>query len=197
VFASFYASATLLAALVPPDPLLYAELRATVPPALFQWQLAAFGGVTVLNVLNVMLCTSRVQYNCNVLLFAIHGVAFYTDLALATGRTPIVRSPPLALPLPWLRRGGEGSGGGGGGLFFPLRYVQWLHSTPTMIVLMALMGELTRAQLGAALAADITMILTGLAASWLGGPMQRALVLVVTGLTFMSLISLCVVSCLH
>ncbi len=138
-----------------------------VPVSLYQWQLAAFGGVMVINVLNILFCTSQVQYNCNVLLIAIHSVAFFTDLALVRRATPLVRGGVLfgaygpAAPMAAAR-----------GLFFPLRYVQWLHSTPTMLLLMALMSDLSSAQLGATIASDVAMIVTGLLASWLGGPMQ-------------------------
>ncbi|KAI8474106.1 MAG: hypothetical protein J3K34DRAFT_495844 [Monoraphidium minutum] len=165
VLVSYAAISQLLSAAVPQDPGLYTELFENVPVALFQWQLAAFGGVMIINVLNILFCTSQVQHNCNVLLIAIHIVAFYTDLNLVRRTTPVVRGAGGLY-------GVCGARGGGVGLFFPLRYVQWLHSTPTMLLLMALMSDLSTAQLGATIAADLVMILTGLVASWVGGPMQ-------------------------
>jgi hypothetical protein len=35
--------------------------RAQIPATLFQWQLAAFGGVMVINILNILFCTSQVR----------------------------------------------------------------------------------------------------------------------------------------
>ena len=101
------------------------------------------------------------------LLIAIHGVAFCTDLALVRGTTPLVRGGGPLLML------GAGPGRAAG-LFFPLRYVQWLHSTPTMLLLMALTSDLTSAQLGVAIAADVVTMATGMAATWTSGPVQRA-----------------------
>lgn len=63
-----------------------------VPAHLFQWQLAAFGGVLVLNVINLVLRHNRAQYNCNVLLVLIHMVAFSTDLCICKGWTPLVKT---------------------------------------------------------------------------------------------------------
>lgn len=108
------------------------------------------------------LAPPQVQHNCNVLLVAIHAVAFFTDLALVRRSTPLVRAA-----------GALGAAAPAGGLlFFPLRYVQWLHSTPTMLLLMALMSDLSRGRLWLALGADVVMIVTGCAASWLSGPLQ-------------------------
>ena len=188
----------------PPPPKNAQQTNTQVPCELFQWQLAAFGGVMVLNILNILFCTSQVQHNCNVLLIAIHGVAFATDLALVRRATPVARGGAAALGAgalgggwswPFSGSSGGGSSGSGAaaaaaaasaaavvagpaapgaGLFFPLRYIQWLHSTPTMLLLMALMSDLTAAQLWATLACDVIMIVTGLAASWLGGGAQVA-----------------------
>jgi hypothetical protein len=109
----------------------------------------------------------QVQHNCNVLLIAIHGVAFCTDLALVRGTTPLVRGggPLLTLGAPVSARTA--------GLFFPLRYVQWLHSTPTMLLLMALMSDLSSTQLRNAMAADVVTMTTGMVATWASGPLQR------------------------
>jgi hypothetical protein len=58
----------------------------------FTAQVAAFGGVLVLNIINLMFCSAPVQYNCNVLLALIHGVAFATDYLLEIKATPVVMS---------------------------------------------------------------------------------------------------------
>jgi hypothetical protein len=58
----------------------------------FTAQVAAFGGVLVLNIINLMFCSAPVQYNCNVLLALIHGVAFATDYLLEMKATPVVMS---------------------------------------------------------------------------------------------------------
>lgn len=59
---------------------------------MFIGQVAAFGGVLLLNVINLMFCSAPVQYNCNVLLVLIHGVAFATDYLLEVNATPVVVS---------------------------------------------------------------------------------------------------------
>jgi hypothetical protein len=58
----------------------------------FHWQLAGFGGVLALNLINLMFCSTPVQYNCNMLLGLIHGVAFTTDCLIACRATPVVVS---------------------------------------------------------------------------------------------------------
>jgi len=58
----------------------------------FTGQVAAFGGVLLLNLINLMFCSAPVQYNCNVLLVLIHGVAFATDYLLELNATPVVVS---------------------------------------------------------------------------------------------------------
>lgn len=63
-----------------------------VDERVFDWQLAAFGGVLLLNVINLSFCSSPVQYNCNVLLGLIHAVAFATDVLIARRATPVVVS---------------------------------------------------------------------------------------------------------
>lgn len=63
-----------------------------MPKSVFQWQLAAFGAVLVLNVINLLFCSTPVQYNCNVLLSLIHGVAFATDWLIEAQATPVVVS---------------------------------------------------------------------------------------------------------
>lgn len=56
--------------------------------------------------------------------------------------------------------------------FVPLRYIQWLHTTPTMILLMGMMSDRGPGAMAAAVGADLAMVLTGLAASWTDGPLQ-------------------------
>jgi hypothetical protein len=68
-----------------------------VPTSTLHWHLAAFGGVLVLNVLNLVLCTSRVQFNCNLLMVYIHGVALITDAMLVNNQTPVLRAPDGSL----------------------------------------------------------------------------------------------------
>jgi bacteriorhodopsin len=56
--------------------------------------------------------------------------------------------------------------------FVPLRYVQWLHTTPTMILLMSMMSDLPSRLVTAAVGGDLVMVLAGLGASWTHGPLQ-------------------------
>jgi hypothetical protein len=56
--------------------------------------------------------------------------------------------------------------------FVPLRYVQWLHTTPTMILLMSMMSDLQPWRVTAAVAGDLMMVLAGLGASWTSGVAQ-------------------------
>jgi hypothetical protein len=67
-------------------------LCAQVPSWVFTAQVSAFGAVLVLNIINLMFCSTPVQYNCNVLLALIHGVAFATDFLLELRATPVVLS---------------------------------------------------------------------------------------------------------
>jgi hypothetical protein len=61
-----------------------------VPLDVFKWQLAAFGGVLLLNIINLVFCANPVQYNCNVLLVLIHSVAFATDWLIEAQSTSLV-----------------------------------------------------------------------------------------------------------
>ena len=54
----------------------------------------------------------------------------------------------------------------------PMRYIQWTHSTPTMILVMSMLGDLSTRELAQALLADFVMIFTGLGASVTTGPTQ-------------------------
>lgn len=56
--------------------------------------------------------------------------------------------------------------------FVPLRYIQWLHTTPTMILLMAMMSSTSSVGLTGAVGADLVMVATGLAATWTDGLTQ-------------------------
>ncbi|KAF8057779.1 walR [Scenedesmus sp. PABB004] len=160
---SYLACAWTLCAVAPVDDAQWAAFNAEVPSGVFTWQLAGFGGVLVLNVINLVFCSSPVQYNCNVLLVLIHGVAFATDWLIHAQATPLVTS--------W-----------GGHRFIPLRYVQWVHTTPTMILLMSMMSDLPPSTVASAVAADLVMVVTGLGASWTNGPLQLALLGVSSGM---------------
>ncbi|KAG2496110.1 hypothetical protein HYH03_005713 [Edaphochlamys debaryana] len=100
---------------------------------------------------------------CNLLLLFINGVAFATDALLWLRATPVLAAA------------------GSGRPFAPLRYVQWLHSTPTMIYMVALLADVRGRQLTTALAADVTMVLTGLAACYTTGAAKLALATVSFG----------------
>lgn len=56
--------------------------------------------------------------------------------------------------------------------FVPLRYIQWTHTTPTMIMLMAMMSNTSSSGVLTAVAADLVMVVMGLAATWTTGPPQ-------------------------
>ncbi|KAF6251826.1 hypothetical protein COO60DRAFT_581296 [Scenedesmus sp. NREL 46B-D3] len=130
-----------------------------VPLDVFKWQLAAFGGVLLLNIINLVFCSNPVQYNCNVLLVLIHSVAFVTDWLIEAQGTSLVL-------------------GHNGRFFVPLRYVQWMHTTPTMILLMSMMSDMSPWRVTAAVGGDLVMVLAGLGASWTSGVLQVLLLLV-------------------
>ena len=53
-------------------------------------------------------------------------------------------------------------------LFHPQRYVQWSHTTPTMLLMMSLASDLPLRDLLVCTAADVAMMVTGGFASWCG-----------------------------
>ncbi|GLC37952.1 hypothetical protein PLESTF_000607000 [Pleodorina starrii] len=127
----------------------------------FQVQTAAFGAVLLLNLLNLGMRQHLLPFKCNLLLLYINGVAFVTDLLLWRGATTVLMSSS-------------------GRPFAPLRYVQWCHSTPTMIYMLALLADCSGWQLTIPLLSDVVMVLTGLAACYTAGLLK----LVATLLSF-------------
>lgn len=56
--------------------------------------------------------------------------------------------------------------------FVPLRYIQWMHTTPTMILLMAMMSSSTSVGVWGAVLADLVMVGAGMIATWTSGVTQ-------------------------
>eukprot|EP00882_Tetradesmus_deserticola_P029636 GHRQ01033217.1.p1 GENE.GHRQ01033217.1~~GHRQ01033217.1.p1 ORF type:complete len:224 (+),score=88.73 GHRQ01033217.1:391-1062(+) len=150
---SYALCSMILHSFVPVDVGMWQAFLHQVPLDVFKWQLAAFGGVLLLNIINLVFCGNPVQYNCNVLLVLIHSVAFVTDWLIEAQSTSLVP-------------------GHNGRFFVPLRYVQWMHTTPTMVLLMSMMSNLPSWRVAAAVGGDLVMVLTGLGACWTSGLLQ-------------------------
>ncbi|GLI60629.1 hypothetical protein VaNZ11_002826 [Volvox africanus] len=125
----------------------------------FQVQTSAFGAVLLLNLLNLGMRQHLLPFKCNLLLLYINGVAFVTDLLLWRGQTTVLLSSS-------------------GRPFAPLRYVQWCHSTPTMIYMLALLADFRGWQLAVPLLSDLAMVATGLVACYTQGFFKDAMTLV-------------------
>ncbi|EFJ44978.1 hypothetical protein VOLCADRAFT_106206 [Volvox carteri f. nagariensis] len=128
----------------------------------FQVQTAAFGAVLLLNLLNLGMRQHLLPFKCNLLLLFINGVAFVTDLLLWRGATMVMFSSS-------------------GRPFAPLRYVQWCHSTPTMIYMLALLADCGGCQLAVPLLSDVLMVASGLAACYTRGFLKDAMTIVSFG----------------
>ncbi|KAG2448553.1 hypothetical protein HYH02_006444 [Chlamydomonas schloesseri] len=105
-------------------------------------------------------------FKCNLLLLFINAVAFATDLIIWRRGTPLYPLSPgvLGLGLGSPAAGGAGASSIGDRAFVPLRYVQWAHSTPSMIYMVALLAEVRGWKLLLPVLCDVTMVVTGLAA---------------------------------
>jgi hypothetical protein len=118
-------------------------LACQVPATFLQLPMAAFAAVLILNLMNLvmrqvssfelyrtangiqcppswlLLCfccpQNTTRFNTNLLLLFINCCAFTTDILIMRGSTMI------------------GLGAGSGRLFHPLRYLQWAHTTPTLL----------------------------------------------------------------
>ncbi|KAF5839071.1 hypothetical protein DUNSADRAFT_1688, partial [Dunaliella salina] len=133
-----------------------ARLHAEVPGQYLEWPMSAFAAVLVLNVLNLALRQNTTKFRTNLLLLFINGVAFTTDLLINLDLTPVFQAA-------------------NGRMFHPLRYLQWSHSTPTLIYMIWLSSdpeEVEAPQLMYAVANDVVMILTGPASTCSSGSMQ-------------------------
>jgi hypothetical protein len=63
-----------------------------VPSSVFEWPAAAFAGVLVLNVLNLLLRQNRTKLWANQLLLFINSVAFTTDILIHFDLTPVLQA---------------------------------------------------------------------------------------------------------
>lgn len=64
-----------------------------IPSQIMNWQTAAFGGVLVLNLINLATKQHAVRFRANVLLLFINAVAFVTDLVISLDLTPAALTP--------------------------------------------------------------------------------------------------------
>lgn len=53
--------------------------------------------------------------------------------------------------------------------FYPLRYIQWAHSTPSLLLMLSLMSSVGLGEVVGAVVCDVVMILTGLWACYATG----------------------------
>ncbi|KAL6762258.1 hypothetical protein V8C86DRAFT_695017 [Haematococcus lacustris] len=130
-----------------------ALFRSQVPNSYVEWPAAAFGATLVLNFMNLAFAQQLTRFTSNLLLLFINSVGFATNCLICFEATPV-----------WLA--------GNGRAFHPLRYFQWLHSTPTIIFMMWLAcdpEDVPYNKMVLTVIADVVMILTGLLATWLPG----------------------------
>ena len=135
-----------------------------VPSGLFALPVAAFGGVLLLNALNVPHSKTVSRFKSNFVLLYINILALATDVLIYLGETPVfiggsrrMWAPPIYIWAPAI-----------GSLMphrllthepwcniliwyvglhvcstLPLRYIQWAHTTPTMVFMMSLTSDLS------------------------------------------------------
>ncbi|KAG1675991.1 hypothetical protein FOA52_014235 [Chlamydomonas sp. UWO 241] len=122
-------------------------LREEVPDMLLAMPVTAFGGVMLLNALNLRHSMHNdTRFKSNIVLCFVVLVAFSTDMLILLGMTPIAVAGNMRL-------------------LYPLRFFQWSHSTPAMIFMLSLTSDLPKKDVVLAMLCDVSMILCGLAST--------------------------------
>ncbi|GAX78757.1 hypothetical protein CEUSTIGMA_g6194.t1 [Chlamydomonas eustigma] len=125
---------------------LHALLSSQVPSVLFALPISAFAGVLLLNSLNLPHSTNDTRFKSNLVLLYINVLALVTDVVIYYQLTPVLI-------------------GGSQRITHPLRYIQWSHSTPTMVYMLSLMSDMSPPQVFFVMVNDVSMMVTGLAAT--------------------------------